>query len=94
MQAGIELLSSDWFTSLHGFSHLTRSNKWGIIFMPVLQMRRVSGGWKGSGGKYGGRGARAAWPQPTWSSLPTVGASLPDATAFGSSPFGPQLWDH
>lgn len=39
-------------------------------------------------------GARAAWPQPTWSSLPTVGASLPDATAFGSSPFGPQLWDH
>lgn len=42
----------------------------------------------------GGGGARAAWPQPTWSSLPTVGASLPDATAFGSSPFGPQLWDH
>lgn len=23
LQAGIEMLSSDWFTSLHGFSHLT-----------------------------------------------------------------------
>lgn len=72
-------------------SHCLKS---GVGIIPISQMRKqfreAGRGVEGSVGV----GGQASVPQPTCSPLHTVGTSLPDATALGTSPFGPQLWDH